>query len=98
MKFTQDIDLKIGIVISLTGLLITCYLWTFVNAGNHWELFGTDTERFLMGYGGDLLMLLPTVSLVVPLLLKRDKKRGIIALFSIPVFIFLWCSLIKFLD
>ncbi len=98
MKFTQDIDLKICIGISFTGIVIACYLWTFVNGGNHWELFGTDTEKFLMRYGGNLLLFLPSISLVIPLLMKRDKKRFIVALFSIPVFMFLLRSLIKFLD
>ena len=97
MKNTKNIDLKISIGISLLGVFLTCYLWTFVNGGNHWELFGTKTEKFLMKYG-ELLIIIFSGSLVIPLIFKRDKKRLIIGLFSIPVFIFLARSLIKFLD
>jgi len=51
MKQIKDIDLKIGVSITLLGLLITFYLSTFENGGNHWDLFGTSTEKFLMKYG-----------------------------------------------
>ena len=97
MKVTRNIDLKICIGISLLGILITYYFWSFVNGGNHWELFGTKTEKFLMKYG-DLFIVLFSGIIVVPLLLKRDKKRFIIALLSVPVFIYLSFSLSVFLD
>ena len=97
MKYAKDIDLKAGIGISFLGILITLYLWTFVNGGNHWELFGTETEKFLMKYG-EIFVWLFSISLVVPLIFKRDKKRLVTSLISIPVFIYLLRSLIKFLD
>lgn len=97
MKLTENIDLKVAIGISLTGVLIVCYLWTFVNGGNHWDLFATPIEKWLMQYSGVLKIVFSGV-LVMPLLLKRDKKRVIVALFSMPVFLFLSQSFIKFLD
>ena len=97
MKYAKDIDLKISIGISLLGVFLTCYLWTFVNGGNHWELFGTNTEKFLMKYGS-LLIILFSSSLVLPFIIERDKKRFLTGLFSIPVFIFLTRSINEFLD
>lgn len=97
MKYAKDIDLKIGIGISFLGVVLTCYLWTFVNGGNHWQLFGTNFEKLLMKYD-TILVLFFSSCLVFPLLFKRDKKRLITALFAILVFIFLLCSLIIFSD
>ena len=72
MKYAKDIDLKISIGISLLGVFLTCYLWTFVNGGNHWELFATNTEKFLMDYGNVLVVFFSGV-LSIPLLFRRDK-------------------------
>jgi hypothetical protein len=94
---TKDIDLKISIGISLFGILITCYLWTYVTEGNHWRLFATKTEFFLKKYGS-LMRVLFSGILLFPVLFKRDKKRLVTALISIPVFTFLSYSLIIFLD
>ena len=94
---SKNIDLEICIGISFTGIMITCFLWTFVNGGNHWELFGTKYERFLMRYC-DYFMILFSISLIVPLLIKRDKKRILTALLSILVYIFLLRSYFIFLD
>jgi len=93
----KNIDLEICIAISFTGIMITCFLWTFVNGGNHWELFGTKYERFLMRYC-DYFIIFFSISLIIPLLIKRDKKRILTALLSIPVYFFLFRSFFIFLD
>lgn len=98
MKLRRNIDLLICLGIALFGVVVTCYLWIFVGGGNHWALFGTATERWLMGCGGYILLLLPFIALVIPFLLKRNKVRFVFALFSMPVFIFISFSLTRFLD
>ncbi len=97
MKPIKDIDLKVSVGLSLLGILATCYLWTFVNQGSHWELFGTKIEEFLKGYGRGLIALFSGI-LLLPIFLKRDRKRIALSGISIPVFIFLCYSLTIFLD
>lgn len=89
--------LIISIVIPVLGILFTLYLYTFVNGGNHWELFGTELERFLSKFKV-YISLFFSLPLLYPLLIKKNKRNLIIALSTIVFFYFFLYSFTLFLD
>ena len=84
----QNIDSTICIEISSLAVICVTYLWTFINGGNHWELFGTDFEQSL-AKNNRLFSFLFSFPLVIPFIRRSNIKRLIIATIGIPVFLFL---------
>lgn len=66
MKYIKNIDIKICVGISIIGVTIMGYLWTFVTNGNHWQLFGAEFEQFLRKYDMSIALLF-SVPLIIPL-------------------------------
>lgn len=93
----KNIDSLVCITISIIGILSTFYLWIFVSHGNHWGLFGSEFEKFLIKYNEQIIYLF-SFPLLIPLIKKRNRNRLIIALSTIPVYLFLFISIKTFLD
>ncbi|HBK71745.1 MAG TPA: hypothetical protein DDZ39_08855 [Flavobacteriaceae bacterium] len=90
-------DILISVSISSIGFLAMLYLYSFTDSGNHWELFGTKTERFLITYKNYIPFVF-SFPLLIPLIRKRNKSRFVIAFLSVFVFLFMTLSLNIFLD
>lgn len=97
LKVKTKKAITICTLIILISVTLTLILWTFVNRGNHWDLFGTKVDRILVNYH-DLIKFPLSIPFVIPLLFQRHKITILMSLLTIPLFLFFHFSFIVFVD
>lgn len=97
LKVKTKKAIRICTLIALISVTLTLILWTFVNKGNHWNLFGTKIDKILVNYH-DLIKFLLSIPFIIPLLFQRHKITILISLLTIPLFLFFHFSFKVFID
>ena len=97
------IAMRHAIIVALYALLlsvflITCYLHFFTTGGNHWSLFGSPLERFLINYQETISYgaILAVVLLVC--LTQGIRNKVIVGSAGLALVVFIITSLFIFLD